>query len=112
MPRCRARDVLLGDRAGTPLAEEHVMAKYRRKKPGPAKLPPEERAGEPTDVGTAVATEVASRTPVAPEVVSDERTYGLNPAESRDYPQRPAADVDPSYTDPPSDPATAQPRKR
>ncbi len=88
------------------------MAKHRRKKPGAAILTAAERAGEPSEVGTEVTAEVVAETPVAPEVVTDERTYGLDPSESRDYPDRPASEVDPGYTQPPANPRTAQPTKR
>lgn len=82
------------------------MSKYRRRKPGGELLPRDERPREPDETMAPLSTQAE------PEVVSDERTYGLDPSESRDYPQRDAEEVNPSYTNPPAQPGTGQPRTK
>jgi hypothetical protein len=89
----------------------------RRKKPGPAQLPPAERAGHPpftvaaderTPGRAGVMSPVSGEGELGEPLAEAEPPAGggasLDPAGSLGYPQRDADEVDPTYTDPPTAP--------
>lgn len=89
----------------------------RRKKPGPARLPADERAGHPSFTVAAdertpgregVVSPVSGEGDLGePLVETEQQTAGapsLDPSSSLEYPQRGGDQVDPTYTNPPSAP--------
>ena len=93
----------------------------RRKKPGPARMPTDERAGHPPFTVAAderspgregVMSPVSGEGDLGEPLAEAEPQGALDEASTLGYPQRGADQVDPTYTNPPSAPDRGRGRRR